>query len=296
MVGSSGTLAAAVGLALCVAASAARAEIYKWVDQSGRMHFAQTLHQVPAPYRIQAESNAAQKPSGPDRIQTYEVPASIAPRPRAVRSYGAPSGSAGRRYTIPVQRAGNMLRVVVRINNVVDAPFYIDTGASDVAVPRWVVEKAGIDLEGARTGVYGTANGTIEVQKITLDSVELGGARVEGVPASVSDTMQVGLLGLSYFNHFQYSVDPTRGIVTLVENGMARDGILRGGRSKHQWRSEFAQVHRRVADVEREKAGTPSSHGREHARLEARIRELERQYEVLEDEADDAHVPFGWRD
>jgi hypothetical protein len=116
------------------------------------------------------------------------------------------------------------------------------------------------------------------------------------VPASVSDSMQVGLLGLSFFNHFKYNVDPVRGIVTLTENNLAEQGLLRGGRSASQWQGEFARMHSRIAAVEYEKDYTPSSHGREHRRLDGVLAELQRQYEVLEDEADEARVPFSWRD
>jgi clan AA aspartic protease (TIGR02281 family) len=127
-----------------------------------------------------------------------------------------------------VERAGRQLRVMVRVNDVVEAPFYIDTGASRVLVPRWIVEEADIDLEGARTMIAGTANGLVEVPVVTLDSVDLHGARVERVPAAVSDSMQVGLLGLSFLNHFEYAVDPAAGVVTLRENDLGRVGVIPG--------------------------------------------------------------------
>jgi len=295
-------IAARLGLVLAagaVGAGAPQAEIFQWVDEQGRMHFAQDLHSVPPRFRRQAQdrAGAAQRRAGAPRVQTYEPPASIAPlRPKPSRSEGFLDGAAGRTHRIPVERAGNSLRVMVRINNSVNAPFIIDTGASIVAVPRWVVDRAGIDLAGARTALFQTANGVIEKPLLTLDSVQLGTARVEGVQASVSDTMEIGLLGLTFFNHFQYEVDPVRGIVTLTENGMARAGLIRGGRSEAQWSAEFHYLRRRIAQVEEEKDDTPRSHGREHDRLEERIEELERQLELLEAEADAAHVPWTWRD
>jgi len=39
----------------------------------------------------------------------------------------------------------------------------------------------------------------------------------------------------------------------------------------------------------------PFSRSRKRARYEAAIEELRRQLELLEGEADDANVPFGWR-
>lgn len=287
-------LALAAALAVALAAGDAGA-IYKWVDESGRMHFAQELHQVPPAHRAQAEANAAKGSAGASRIQTYSPPPPASRAPRAAGSAPA-SASSLVVHRIRVERAGTMMRVNVRINGSVTAPFYIDTGASDVAIPRKVVEQAGVDLAGARTGVYSTANGMIEVPLVTLDSVELGGARAEQVPAAVSDAMEIGLLGLSFFNRFQYSIDPASGIVTLTENGLEQQGHIRGGRSAAQWRAEFAQLADRRVAIEAEIERTPSSHTREHERLQQLLGEVERQYALLEGEADDAKVPFAWRD
>ncbi len=66
--------------------------------------------------------------------------------------------------------------VNVRLNDSVTAPFYVDTGASDVVLPEWVAKELGLDLSDARTAFYGTANGTIQQSLVTLDSVELGSA------------------------------------------------------------------------------------------------------------------------
>lgn len=264
--------------------------IYKWVDAQGKMHFAQELHRVPEAYRDQAEARGGLV-QGPSRIQTFSPPASMTRR----TSRSAPPAG-GDTYRIPVEQVGSSMRVQVRINDTVTAPFLIDTGATDVAIPRWVVEQARIDLTGARTGRYQTANGTIEVPLLQLDSVTLGGARVENVAAAVSDTMSTGLLGLSFFNRFQYSIDPAAGIVTLVENGLEESGRIRGGRSKPQWQAQFAALNARRRAVEDDLEGTLSSHSRGTARLEEELAEVERQYGVLADEADDAKVPFAWRD
>ena len=264
--------------------------IYKWIDGQGRMHFAQELHQVPEAYRQQAEAGAALE-QGPSRIQTFSPPES-----RTRRAARSASTAAGGTYRIPVEQVGSSMRVQVRINDTVTAPFLIDTGATDVAIPRWVVEQAGIDLAGARTGRYQTANGMIEVPLLQLDSVALGGARVENVAAAVSDTMRTGLLGLSFFNRFQYSIDPGAGIVTLVENDLERSGRIRGGRSKPQWQAQFAALNDRRQGIEDDLDGMLSSRSRGRLRLEEELAEVERQYSVLADEADDAKVPFAWRD
>lgn len=188
------------------------------------------------------------------------------------------------------------MRVNVRLNDRLTAPFYIDTGASDVSLPAWVAKELGLDLEGARTTFYGTANGTVQSPLVTLSSVELGGARVNNVPAHVNKSMSVGLLGLSFFNHFQYQVDPVQGIVTLIPNGLVESGQIRGGRSRGQWKGEYARLAQRRGVIEGMLDASNSNRARRKAELKAALEEVDRQLRMLESEADDARVPMQWRD
>jgi aspartyl protease family protein len=229
-------------------------------------------------------------------VQTFEsAPAAAAPRRRPAYE-SARSAGAGRVHYVPVQRAGNGMIVPVRLNGRVVAPFLIDTGASYVLVPSAVADEAGIQVgPETRTVQFSTANGVVEQAVVTLDSVELGTAVVEGVPASISPTMEIGLLGLSFFNRFTYQVDAANGVMTLVENDLAASGDLRGGRSESQWRGEFAALRGRMEEVETRRASAPSTHGRMARELEQDLAMLERQLESLEAEADDARVPDTWR-
>jgi clan AA aspartic protease (TIGR02281 family) len=196
-----------------------------------------------------------------------------------------------------VQRAGPSLLVVARVNGVHEVPFLIDTGATDVLIPRSVAERIGLEIgSDARTKRYATANGMVEHPVLMLDSVDLGGAVARGVPASIGPEMQFGLLGLSYFNRFSVHVDAAAGIVTLVPNGLEASGEIRGGRSEAQWRSEFRNLHDRIGRVDTEAARTPDSHGRERRRLESARAELARQLVLLDGEADRARVPPAWRE
>jgi clan AA aspartic protease (TIGR02281 family) len=270
------------------------AEIYKWKDDSGRLHFSQDLNQVPPQYRSQAKGDAIEEGTG-NGIQRYQsVPAS--PRPGRRSQSASSAKDSGEVYKIRVEKTGSSMRVNVRLNDRVTAPFYIDTGASDISLPEWVARELGLDLDRARTGFYNTANGTVQSALVTLDSVELGGARVENVPAHVSKTMSVGLLGLSFFNHFRYRVDPVSGIVTLRPNGLAESGRIRGGRSEGQWKGEFARLARRRAGVEQALDDVNPNRARRKAELKGMLEEVDRQLAMLEDEADDARVPMNWRD
>jgi clan AA aspartic protease (TIGR02281 family) len=285
-----------IALSVCIGSSlmagVSAAEIYKWKDQQGRLHFAQDLNQVPPQHRRQAESGVLRKDAGP-KIQRYET-ASPVPAARSPRS-GA-SRSSRKIHRIKVTPSGNSMRVNVRLNDDVIAPFVIDTGATDVVLPAAVARKLGLDLESARTQYYRTANGMVESQVVVLESVDLGGARVQNVPASISKSMSIGLLGLSYFNHFLYRVDPVAGVVTLEENGMVESGTIRGGRSEAQWRNEFRRLAARRDAIEQAIDESDSKGSRRKQKLRDLVDETNRQLEVLDDEADEARVPMRWRD
>ncbi len=287
----------AVGILVALLpASSATSEIYKWTDESGQVHFTQNLDQVPGRYRAVAEARA-KAPSGRDRIQIYRPVVPSRSRPPAARGRSSSRTPASdRSHRIAVQRAGVSMRVSVRLNDSVTAPFIIDTGASLIALPRHVANELGLELSSARTARFSTANGMIESPLVTLDRVQLGTASARNVQASVVDGIREGLLGLSFFNHFTYNVDAQRGIVTLVENDMAETGAIRGGRSEAQWRNEFYGIEARLAEIERRREVVPRSHSRRHDELDRMQDEMERQYSVLESEADNAHVPFSWRD
>lgn len=271
------------------------AEIYRWTDEQGRMHFSQSLNQVPPRYRAQAEA-AAKTPIPGDaapRVQTYTNDREPAGRPAPPASR---ADASARTTRVRVQRAGPSMLVNVRLNNSVTAPFLIDTGASDVLIPESVAQQLGLDFgPNARTKRYSTANGIVEHPVVTLRSVSLGDATVENVPASVSPNMEVGLLGLTFFNHFTYNVDAAAGIVTLKPNQLASTGQIRGGRSEAQWRSEYAALHWRIGRVEHELETKAESKTRERRRLDDERQELERQLSLLDTEADRARVPMTWR-
>jgi clan AA aspartic protease (TIGR02281 family) len=283
-------------------AAPAAADIFQWKDAQGRLHFAQDLNQVPDEYRSQAEAGARPDGAGPE-IQHYRA-APASPSPAGDGAKAASSlhrGHAGRprkgpTYRIPVERAGTAMMVQVRLNDQVTAPFQIDTGASDVVIPRSVAEQLGLELEGSRTGIYGTANGIVQQPLVTLSSVDLGGARAENVPATVSGSMSQGLLGLSFFNQFRYDFDPVAGVVTLSPNGLVEAGVIKAGRTEAQWRGQFEALAARREAIEHELDRINPNWTVRRGELEKALAENDRQVEVLENEADDAHVPMAWRD
>lgn len=277
--------------ALVLAAPAGGGEIYRWTDDQGRTHFTQDLSRVPRPHRSQARDSASQQGGG----NLVRSERSVPPAGRAPGS--TPPSRRGEVTRIQVQRAGTSMRVVALLNGRVRAPFIVDTGASDVTIPRWVADELGIRItDRTRTQVYQTANGRIEEPVVTLDSVDLGGATAQNVAASVSSSMPVGLLGLSFFNRFRYQVDPHEGMITLEPNGLEESGFLRGGRSESEWRMQFRQLYGRRTLVEARMARLSPAHSRLLEDLSEEREQIDDQIQELEIEADRARVPQRWRE
>jgi clan AA aspartic protease (TIGR02281 family) len=284
----------ALGLVLCaggtsVWVSVASAEIYKWTDAQGRLHFSQDIGQVPRAQRESARKAAAE-PKKHDPLQVYG-------RSNGDRGGSAPARRATTRQSnrimrIPFERHGSLMRVEVLLNGRVRAPFYIDTGASGVSLPWAVAQRLGIQIteDTPRIRVT-TANGVVANPVVQLKSVQLGPARVDNLQAAVNGSMDVGLLGGAFFNNFVYQVDAAAGVITLKPNQN-----VRGGRDQNQWRERFATIRAPLAKLEAylEAGGfTEESRVRQ---LEEHREKLRASLDELEREANKASVPRGWRE
>jgi clan AA aspartic protease (TIGR02281 family) len=276
------------GFALLLALpSWSSAEIYRWTDAEGRVHFTQDLSQVPPDHRARAEESAAAPRS--DRLQTYSTPPGTG---RASVRRGTRRPRSGELLRIPFERRGDVMIVNVTLNDRVSAPFLVDTGASDVSIPAELASRLGIQV-GPDTPYrrYTTANGIIANPVITLDSVQAGEARLERVRASINSTMEVGLLGGAFFNNFTFQIDPAANVIAVVLNDR-----VRAGRSETQWRQQFQRVRGDLARLERYIEENHFTRASRVAGLEEKRAGLEDELQALEEEADRALVPQAWRE
>jgi len=260
------------------------AEIYRWVDAEGRVHFTQDLSQVPPAKRGQAEVDPGATASG--RLQTYSSGEQNPSEDRRARP------RPGQLLRLPFVKRGDVMIVEVTLNDRVTAPFVVDTGASDISIPAAVADQLGIRI-GPDTPYrrYTTANGVIAKPLVTLDSVQAGEARLEHVTASINATMQIGLLGGGFFNNFTFQIDPASNAITLVRNER-----VRAGRSEQEWRQRFQRARYDLARLEQYLAENTLTSESRVAELEAKRAEMARRLESLEAEANRADVPQAWRD
>jgi clan AA aspartic protease (TIGR02281 family) len=272
-------------MASAFVALSADSEIYKWTDEGGRVHFSQDLDDVPRKYRVRSEAEAKSR----DGLQTYtQTDRSAAdgamPARYAVQQLGVP-------MQIPFERQGTLMKVDVRLNDVVTAPFLIDTGASGISIPYSVAEQLGvrIDDQTPRRAVL-TANGKVSEPVVSLRSVQLGPARVENLETLVSGSMDIGLLGGSFFNNFVYQVDSAAGVIMLSPNAGVASGY-----TEEQWRERFRAVRKPLARLEAALDRGGFVNQDRVNQLEQRREELRAELESLEWNASRSNVPEDWR-
>ncbi len=276
-------------LVLLLGVRPAAADIYRWTDAEGRVHFTQDLSQVPSSQR--EKSKVDRRSSGPayNRMGTKAPPASrglaesVPPVSRATSRRGP--------IQIPYESRHGAMLVMVRLNDTVTAPFIVDTGASDISIPAAVAGRAGIHV-GPNTprALYTTANGVVSSPIVTVDSVQIGAARVEGARGSISESMQVGLLGGSFFNNFTLQIDPGAQMLTLLPNDR-----VRSGKNETEWRGRFREVLRKIRTLENYIGDNQFSRESRRRELESKLQALRDRLESLEHEADRAEVPHPWR-
>lgn len=80
--------------------------------------------------------------------------------------------------------------------------FMVDTGASLVAIPYSVAQRAGVSLAGATPVIINTANGAGRAHKVILNSLRVGDIQVSLIEALVVEDgrLPIPLLGMSFLN------------------------------------------------------------------------------------------------
>ena len=137
-----------------------------------------------------------------------------------------------------------------------------------------------------------TANGPIELPLVRLDSVELAGARVEGLMATLNPTMSIGLLGGAFFNQFTYGVDPAANVITLERNHAAIAPSLSEGPLAEALSEKFEDSIEQLDSYLRNREGLDEPRREE---LEQKRVELEARLDALERDANRDRVPRAWR-
>jgi hypothetical protein len=191
-------LLALLALAAALGPARSAAQIYHWVDDQGADHYGMGLESVPQAYR------------GAARL----LPDASAPGARGTQSGG---------LTIPF-RPGAPIVVEVRLNGAGPTRLILDTGAERTMISPAAMTRLGIVAPRVGHGHLHGVGGTVPVEVVRIDAIELGGMTVGPVPVALHDarlSVAEGLLGQDVLSSFAVSIDAAAGFVTLTPRGPA---------------------------------------------------------------------------
>jgi aspartyl protease family protein len=133
----------------------------------------------------------------------------LVPGQSGVYGIGASSGDRGGGSVILTADSRGHFVVDGQVNGL-SMRFMVDTGASVIALSKEDASRVGVKyLEGTRGRVQ-TANGTIPVYRVKLDSVKVGDISLTGVDAVVIEEegrLPIALLGMSFLNRMEMKRD-----------------------------------------------------------------------------------------
>lgn len=173
-------------------------EMYRWVDEQGRVHLTDTPPQ---------SKGALQE----FKIYQPGVPGQV-PEPS-----GPPVAGPGRVKMTPTKPGGTVV-IDAMLNRRVTVPMLLDTGADFTVLTKQVARDLRLSsLDHLPTREFKTAGGSVRFPIATLQSLRIGTAEARDVEVAIDidGHMPMGLLGMTFLRHFKVTVDHQRGQVTF---------------------------------------------------------------------------------
>jgi clan AA aspartic protease (TIGR02281 family) len=177
---------------------ASAGEMYRWVDEQGRVYLTDTPPKSKGPLQEfktyqPSERGEAPEPGGPPNVE----PGSVKMTPT---------------------RPGGTVVVEAVLNRRLTVPMLLDTGADFTVLPKQVATDLRLpSLEQLPKMEFKTAGGMVKYPIATLQSLRVGTAEVKDlhVAIDIDGHMPMGLLGMTFLRHFKVTVDQQRGQVIL---------------------------------------------------------------------------------
>jgi aspartyl protease family protein len=274
-------------LALFVPSS--RAEMYKWVDEKGTVHFTDDLSTIPEKNREGAETRKPQKERPTSKPMEISKPS-----PPPAEKPAEPKG-----FEVKIERESETWQAEVLLNGRVKRKFMIDTGASFCLMDWETAKELEITLD-ENTPIFPsrTASGIIWEPYVLLKSMQVGDAELENVEVSIHDMPGGGgLLGNSFLGRFKMVIDAHNEKMTLHPLEGAPSPDRPGGYGKDYWQGRFRFYHWVLGLLKERKIRLGQREARtELVRVNNSIRYFENQLSELDRRASFAGVPRNWRE
>jgi len=282
-------------LLLAMVGSHAYAEMYKWVDEKGTLHFTDDFSKIPEKYQPDAESQKTPK----ELPKEFSAPRRQVEPPSdpALQKTSEPAG-----FEVPLKIKGEVAVAEVSLNGREKYEFIVDTGASFTNISWKMAENLGIIIdENTPFLPVVTASDVVLNALVTIGSVRLGEAEVQNVDVTISDLPgdKGGLLGNSFLYKFRVVLDPINGKMTLFPLQGEPSPDRPGGYGKDYWASRFRFYHTILERLNKLKTRYERDLLSEAKvklnRVNNAIKYFENQLSELDRKASFAAVPRNWR-
>jgi clan AA aspartic protease (TIGR02281 family) len=173
-------------------------EIYRWVDEQGRVHLTDT----PPNSKGTLQELKVYQPNAPGQTPAPSDPPVVAP---------------GQVKITPTKPGGTIV-IDALLNRRLTAPMLLDTGADITVLTRQVARDLRLSaLDHLPTREFKTPGGTVRFPIATLQSLRVGTAEARDIEVAIdiAGHMPLGLLGMTFLRHFKVTVDHQRGQVTF---------------------------------------------------------------------------------
>jgi clan AA aspartic protease (TIGR02281 family) len=174
-------------------------EMYRWVDEQGRVHLTDT------------------PPNSKGALQELKVyqPSALGQAPKPS---GLPVAEPGSVKMTPTKPGGTIVVDAV-LNRRLTVPMLLDTGADFTVLTTQMARDLRLfPLDHLPKREFKTAGGTVRFPVATLRSLRVGTAEARDVDVAIDidGHMTIGLLGMTFLRHFKVTVDHQRGQVTFA--------------------------------------------------------------------------------
>jgi predicted aspartyl protease len=275
-------------------------DVVRWTDESGMIHFSDSLDNVPAKYRGQAKLEKFKEEKLPERSHSEGTRAG--PDSRILQSMLESWGEKPKlnSYEVPFEAyEGTAQRVIVSVtfNDSVTVPMAIDTGAPGLIISPQLAKKLGLfgNDEGMVLTATGGIGGNVPAIRTFLDKVQVGGAKDSFIPATITPSISrsfEGLIGMVFMSRYSFKVDPVKQVVVFEE--IAPDPNLPGGRNERWWKGQFKELQAlRAAWNSFVSQGKGNYQQREFAGRQ--VKEADKLLSKLDRYASEYSVPQNWR-
>jgi len=276
-----------------------RADFYKWVDEDGIVHMVDSPGQIPSQYRNQVVKKTTVTPTDQEENQSSITKT-------AVKSSEIPGTNLKHIEIRYKGYEGSSRRIIIPVtfNGSVTEDMLLDTGAPGLLISPKLANRLGL-IKGEDENLKiqaGGVGGTVEAMYDIVDTVNVGEARAECLPAVISDFSSFeyeGLVGMEFMANYRISIDNTRNIITFDE--LPPDQNTPGGHDETWWRSNFdrlSSIRDRWADKIKEleaQDATISAKEKQLTTAKKQLAEADNLYRKLERFARDNAVPSNWR-